>query len=241
MPVQRKVFRIEQMNPVATPATLLASATASQLPHEEILTELRALRDLIERRTASRAECDPAQIKASGLRRLKDDTDSIHRAISRTKREIAALQVGAFDGDGRAHVTRELDAVAEGSERATQQILDAAEDIEDAASTLTACLRREQERALAQDIQDHVIHIFEACNFQDLSGQRITKVTATLKFVEQRIAHMMEIWGGMEAFKDYAAVAVAERDKEIKLHGPKLDGDPDHATQEEVDALFASD
>jgi chemotaxis protein CheZ len=50
---------------------------------------------------------------------------------------------------------------------------------------------------------------------------------------------MMAIWGGMEAFKDYAATAGAGANTSA-LHGPKLDGDIGHATQEDVDRLFAS-
>lgn len=85
------------------------------------------------------------------------------------------------------------------------------------------------------------LRIFEACNFQDLSGQRITKVIATLKFVEEHIPRMMETWGGIEAFRDYTAAAIATRDQNTKSHGPKLEGDAGYSTQEEVDALFASD
>jgi len=83
-----------------------------------------------------------------------------------------------------------------------------------------------------------VLRIFEACNFQDLSGQRIAKVMATLQFVENRIARMMEIWGGAESFKAYAA-AMAERQRHpALLHGPRLDDEPGHASQADIDALF---
>ena len=61
-------------------------------------------------------------------------------------------------------------------------------------------------------MQERVIKIFEACNFQDLTGQRITKVVATLKFIETHIVRMMEIWGGLEAFKDIEAETIAERE-----------------------------
>jgi len=238
MPAPRKVFRIEQMPAIGTPATLLQRGAG--LPQQEILTELKALRELIERRTPAAPQVDAEQIPASGLRELKDETDTIARAIGRTKQEIANLHAGAFTGVGTARVTRELDAVAECAERATQQILDAAEEIEEAANTLSASLKRQQEQALAQDIQDHVIRIFEACNFQDLSGQRIAKVLATLKFVEDHIARMTEIWGGIDAFKDYAAAASAERDRARLVHGPKLDGEAGHASQADVDAMFHS-
>ena len=83
-----------------------------------------------------------------------------------------------------------------------------------------------------------MIRIFEACNFQDLAGQRIAKVMATLKFVEERIARMMEIWGGIEAFKDLSAAAAEGDPATVLLNGPKLDGDPGHASQDDIDAMF---
>ena len=132
-------------------------------------------------------------------------------------------------------------AIAEGAERATQKIINAAEDIEDAANTLSARLKDDQEQALAQDILDHVIRIFEACNFQDLSAQRIAKVVATLNFVEDRITRMMEAWGGIDAFRLYTAAAIGARENNRQLHGPKLEGDIGYATQEDVDALFAAE
>jgi len=233
MPVQRKVFRIEQMSAIGAPAEMLGSTSSRH--QQEVLAELKALHDLIERRAPR--DVEPPAIEPDELRALKDETDTIHRAISRTKQEIASLHVSAFNDSGRPRVTRELDAVVEGTERATQQILDAAEIIEEAASALAASVERGQEQALAQDVQDNVVRIFEACNFQDLSGQRIAKVLATLKFVEDRIARMMEIWGGAEAFRTFAAEALAEHER-VPLHGPKLDGDPGHASQDEVDALF---
>jgi chemotaxis protein CheZ len=238
MPAQRKVFRIEQMAMPAPSAKLESNAATP--PHSDIITELKALRELIERRSSDETAYDPTPVDSGGLQRLKQEADSIQRAISHTRREIAAVQVHAFDGGGRTHVTQQLDAVAESAERATQQILDAAEEIEDAADSLAAALKREQERALAQDIQDHAVRIFEACNFQDISGQRINKVIATLQFVEERIARMMAIWGGMEAFRDYAAAAAGVQANTGALHGPKLEGDIGHATQEDVDRLFAS-
>ena len=236
MPVQRKTFRIEQTTPVDVTAGLLDGAGISPADRQEILAELKALHDLIERRgPASGANaCGPDE-----LRELKSETDAIYLALNRTKQEIAALHVNAF-GPPPARMVRELDAVVESAERATQQILGAAEDIEDAANTLSASLQRQQEQALALDIQDNVLRIFEACNFQDLTGQRIAKVLTTLKFVEDRIAHMIEIWGGIDAFRTYTATAATDLNGDATLHGPKLDDDDGHASQDDVDALFAT-
>jgi chemotaxis protein CheZ len=240
MPVQRKVFRIEQMNPATLPAALLVAKPEPGLPHQEILAELQALRNLMERRGASSAEVDAARAQASGVRRFEDEAGTVHDAICRLKREIAALHVGPRHG-GPARATRELAAVATGAEHATLQIIKAAEDIEDAANTLAACLQSGQQKALAQDIQDHVIRIFEGCNFQDLSGQRISKVVETLNFIDHHIERMMETWSDLTTVSQDPAAASAMPNHHAKLHGPKLEGDPGHATQEDVDALFASD
>jgi chemotaxis protein CheZ len=243
MPTQRKVFRIEQMlglAPTGPEPAAACPAPPAERQQENILAELRALRALLERRPSSAAVTEPTQAAMQGLRQLKDETDTIHRAINETKQEIASLYAGTFDGGGEARATRELDAVVASAETATQKILSAAEMIEEAAASLSASVEREQDQALAQDIQDQVVRIFEACNFQDLSGQRITKVLATLKFVEEHIARMMEIWGGIEAFKDYTAAAAAAHNGEIKMaNGPKLDGDRGHVSQNDIDRMFA--
>jgi chemotaxis protein CheZ len=240
MPVRQKVFRIEMMQSGDGAHNTPAAGAGSTLRHDEVLAELKALRDLVEHRCTDTPQSRPDQMTADDLDRLKDETASIHRAISSTMQEIASLHCGTFSAAGKGRASRELDAVADGTEQATQQILDAVEAVDEAANTLSATLKQEQERALVSDIRDHVVRIFEACNFQDLSGQRIAKVLATLRFVEDRVARMLEIWGGTAAFKDYEAAIRMERDRERKLvNGPKLEGDPSHATQGEIDAMFA--
>jgi chemotaxis protein CheZ len=241
--VRQKTFRIEQM--AGTPRGNGASAT---LQHQELLTELKALRDLIEQRTpavppargegAAKPAVKADHMTVGDLNRLKSETDSIHRAISRTMEELASLHFGAFSNNGEGRASRELDAVVNSTERATQQILEAVEAIDEAANTLSASLRQDQEQALAGDIRDHVVRIFEACNFQDLSGQRIGKVLATLKFVEDRVARMLEIWGGHDALKDFVVPPSHANGDSKLMSGPKLDGDTGHLSQYEIDSMF---
>jgi chemotaxis protein CheZ len=259
MPTRRKTFRIEQMTPGGEPRAAArdiaaygaapggaAPLSGLALQQQEVLAELKALRALMEQRvpavappTESAAEGGD-QITVGDLNKLKSETDSIHRAITRTMQELASLHFGTFGVEGQGRASRELDAVVDSTERATQQILEAAESIDEAANTLSAFLKHEQEQALASDVRDQVVRIFEACNFQDLSGQRIAKVLATLTFVEDRVARMLEIWGGRDALDGYAPVTRAERDPESKLvSGPKLNGDPGHVSQQEIDAMFA--
>jgi len=66
----------------------------------------------------------------------------------------------------------------------------------------------------------------KACNFQDLTGQRINKVMTTMKFIENHIIVMMDIWGGVDAIKAHAPPIIDEREGDAKLlNGPKLEGD----------------
>ena len=179
------------------------------------------------------------QAQIGQMQKLKPELDVIEDAICRTKQELATIHVTGFSGPEMARVANELDAVVDGTEQATQAILNAVEDIDRSANALTASLTSEADQQLARDIQDKVVSIFEACNFQDLTGQRITKVVATLKFIEDHIRRMMEIWGGVEALKEFTPVAMAEREGDDKLlHGPKLEGEAGHVSQDDIDALF---
>src|SRR5262245_39172097 len=194
------------------------------------------IEEMIDARRASAAAGAAAE---TGAPARAPETDTIERAIGRTKQEIATLHAGGFDGRQSGRAFRELDAVVDGTERATAQILTAAEEIDEAANNLTGLLKGVQEQALAQDIRDQVIRIFEACNFQDLTSQRIATVIATLQSVEDHIGRMMEIWGGIEAFRDCVLAVAADRTPEtMPLSGPKLDTASGHVTQREIDTLF---
>jgi len=237
MSAQRKVYRVETFLRRRNGANGAAERAHS---HDEVMEELRALRTLIQPRedlTHTMIEAYKAEIAEA--QELKSELDLIYDAINKTKHEIATLHLTGFEGPEMKRVTHELDAIVGGTETATEGILAAAEFIDQAANTLSAAVKSEQDKALAHDIQDQVVHIFEACNFQDLTGQRITKVVATLKFIETHIVKMMEIWGGIESFNDVAPGAMAERNADQSLlNGPRLEGEAGHASQDEIDALF---
>ena len=239
MPTARKLFRIEVTQAAAaTGADSVGPDALSR--HDEIMAELRALRSIIEPHGLTEQLLDAHRIEMAEARKLKAELDTIYEAINRTKREIASLHVASFEGSEMLRVTDQLDAVVNGTQGATEQILSSAEFIDQAANSLAAAMKGEHDRALANDIQEHVVQIFEACNFQDLTGQRISKVVAALKFIECHVGRMMEIWGGIESFQYLAPIATGARGQDGKLiNGPKLDSELGHASQDEIDALFA--
>jgi chemotaxis protein CheZ len=256
MAVHRKRFRAEEA--IVGDMPILQMIDDTQPMHSEIMAELRAIRVQMARNShavvnsslpseaamahevaEAHAMLDTYRAQIEQCEKLKVELDLIHDAIDRTKREIAVLHGKSFNGEEMAKVNGELGAVVGGTEQATQQILEAAESIDQAASALSKVDSIDQQKQLADDIQERVISIFEACNFQDLTGQRISKVMITMKFIEQHINTMMDIWGGVDAIKAHAVPIVDHRDDDAKLlNGPKIDGDIGHASQDDIDALF---
>jgi chemotaxis protein CheZ len=233
---RRKIFRIEATNGMAH----AGAAGNSHASHHEIMAELKALRAIIEPQEAIQQVLDAYRTQIAEAHKLKAELDLISTAIARTKTEIATLHITGFEGPEMTRVTDELNAVVDSTEQATQQILTAAEVIDQSANTLSASVRSGHDRMLAADIQEQVVQVFEACNFQDVTGQRIGKVVATLRFIETHIARMVEIWGGLDAFADVAPAAMAAVAGERGLlNGPRLAGDAGHADQDQIDALFA--
>jgi chemotaxis protein CheZ len=225
--------------------------------HREIMTELRAIRaqmagptggiavasanqgSTVQKVAEANAQLETYRAQIEQCEKLKVELDLIHDAISRTKHEIAVLHGKSFNGGEMAKVSGELGAVVGGTEEATQQILEAAESIDQAATAMTKVNSPDQQKLLSEEIGERVVSIFEACNFQDLTGQRISKVMTTMKFIENHITVMMDIWGGVDAIRAHAPPIVDEREGDARfLNGPKSEGDIGHASQNDIDALF---
>lgn len=173
-------------------------------------------------------------------RKLRLELKEIYDAIEDTKKEILTIHQSGVNGMEISRVTDELGAIVAGTERATEGILASTEQIDQRAGDLVAALQDETLQGFASDIQDQAVGIFEACNFQDLTGQRITKVISAFRFIEERVIHMMEIWGGVDSFATIETEELEHRkgDRAL-LNGPALEDDEDIASQDDIDALFA--
>jgi chemotaxis protein CheZ len=82
------------------------------------------------------------------------------------------------------------------------------------------------------------VRVYEACNFQDLAGQRIGKVIVTLRMVEEQLTVMIEncnkVTGAAQPGK-----AIDSQPSGDLLNGPRLDGAAGHASQQDIDLMFA--
>jgi chemotaxis protein CheZ len=167
---------------------------------------------------------------------LRTEIRALSRAIQDTKSEIAALRPANSQDDRLMAVTEELDAIVSSTENATNTILESAEKID----ALNDQLQRQSEdpytRQTADEVRDTVVQIFEACNFQDITGQRISKVVRTLKFIEDRVNNMIEIWGH-DGFLDVPLPPEVDEGEEKRLlNGPALENEG--VSQADIDKLF---
>ncbi|WP_337877544.1 protein phosphatase CheZ [Elioraea sp.] len=160
---------------------------------------------------------------------LLAEVEQIGRTIAAVKQEIASLQVEDINRAFIPSATDELDAIVEATAQATNEILDCCETFERAAAELGG--------AQGEALTAAVTRIYEACSFQDITGQRITKVVRTLKSIEERIAAIIATFserapdGGM-------APRPAPADASSLLNGPQLPGNG--VDQAEIDRLLAS-
>jgi len=175
--------------------------------------------------------------RAAEVSMLKTELRALAVCIEHTKAEIAALKPKEADDDRLIAVTFELDAIVSSTEQATEQILGASEKIEALSKEIQAHAADGYVSRLVEDIGDTISTIFEACNFQDITGQRITKVVKTLKYVEDRINAMIEIWGSENIADVSPKIFDEHRDDDSKLlNGPQLENKG--ISQAEIDSLF---
>jgi chemotaxis protein CheZ len=167
--------------------------------------------------------------------KLYAEVESLARYIVTAKSEIAALRPDEIMSQHLPSATDELDAIVGSTEDATNGILQAMESLE--------ALTGEMDPAMAEKVTDAVTKVYESCNFQDITGQRITKVVKALKHIESKVDALVAAFGD-EISKYKAAHPQAEKAKEDSmsdkalLNGPQLAANA--GKQDDIDALLAS-
>ena len=167
---------------------------------------------------------------------LLAELEGLGRTIARAKAEIAALKVEDIRDAHIPSATDELDAIVEHTAHATNEILDCCETLEQLQTDLSG--------EAADKLQGAVTRIYEACSFQDITGQRIGKVVTALKAIEGRIASVVSAASGMPGPNAAPAPAAAPAQDNKRTEGEKLANGPQlpgaGVSQSEIDRLLAS-
>ncbi|KAA0597315.1 chemotaxis protein CheZ [Azospirillum lipoferum] len=184
-------------------------------------------------------------ISATDLRLYKEVVD-LAKYIETAKQEIAALQPAEIRDEHIRTATDELDAVIGATEKATFAIFDACDAI--------GAIAGQSDADTSAKLNEQITAIYEACNFQDITGQRISKVVRTLKHIESKVDMIVAAFGSevrqnhaprlaklaaeeAEAAAHFEPMSAEEADQQL-LHGPQLPGNA--MDQDEIDRLLAS-
>lgn len=160
--------------------------------------------------------------------RLYYEIDELARYIKTAKMEIAAIRPKEIGDTHIPTATLELDAVVGSTEEATNRIMDECDKISALAGSVTG--------ATGEELIACVTRVYEACNFQDITGQRISKVVGALKLIETKVQALLEALGHEDS--DYGESAAAPVGDKALLNGPQLPGSG--ASQDEIDKLLNS-
>lgn len=163
-------------------------------------------------------------LSGDSLSTLRQELVALETAIEKTRHEIADTGTPISSTQARD----ELDAVVAATREATDDIMNACETLQ----ALSADLDADAQAA----IQAQVTRIYEACSFQDITGQRITKVINLLHVVENKVGHMLQtlVHEGGDA---NTPVVQADADAAL-MNGPQLAGNA--LSQDDIDKLLAS-
>ena len=178
-----------------------------------------------------------AEITAHSLQSVFETMDgAVHRElrdiadyIKAMKAEIAGLHFNELKHTRLPAAGQELDAIVKATEAASNTIMECAE----------AVLAGDAgDPAFKAMVDEKMLIVFEACSFQDITGQRVAKVIETLKHIEARVARFTDALRSRDTgrFVSEEERASAERKERLILHGPQLDGGD---RQGEIDRLLA--
>ena len=176
---------------------------------------------------------------AAQIEQIQVEVADISGKIKATKAEMAAIRHPLAGGEDKfQQASQELSAVVSATEAATNTIMACAEELDEVVAELKSSMPEGYQRDRVNDMTDVIVRIYEACNFQDLTGQRITKVVRAMAFIEERVDAMMGLWNKREFETMPLPPSVTKKDENLDLHGPAAATDNGNISQADIDALF---
>ncbi|WP_226893552.1 protein phosphatase CheZ [Nisaea sediminum] len=218
-----------------TNANANAVVAAAEVDLSEVMEAIRNL----ERKIDGRAPVDPdaiASVQDKKIEEIRTEIADIAGRIAATKVEIAALRHPLSNDDKFEAASAELSQIVRQTESATEGIMSNAEKIEEVIADLMSVTKDEYANSRLGEIADFITAIYESCNFQDLTGQRITKVIKVLNYIEERVDAMMETWDIREFQTMPLPKDITRKDEDLTLSGPMQEGEA--ISQDEIDAMF---
>ena len=159
---------------------------------------------------------------------LYKELNELHDIIEEARHELSEFVPAEIGDKHIPDASDELEAIVTATEEATSTIMDSCEVIENVCETA--------EPEVAEALMNEVTKIYEACSFQDITGQRITKVAFALSQIDEKVNGILKIISSKLPGIKERPTDQAMTDEDL-LNGPQL---PDNAiSQDEIDKLLA--
>lgn len=130
----------------------------------------------------------------------------------------------------------QLDALGDEITAATDRMMTATETIQDAANAIGAKSKERATKNQLKKITKGCGDVFEACSFQDITGQRLSKITRTVTVIEGSVRTVSCLAGGKGKGGDEKPNAIDRMDGGITLEGPQINGPA--ISQDDINKLF---
>ena len=170
------------------------------------------------------------------MEQLKSELDGLLRYIQRVKQEVAAIDRPADEDDQFDNMGERLEAVVNATSSATNTIMGVVEKNAELIDELRKNITDSAQTELLDQIVANGNDVFEACSFQDITGQRIHKVARSVTYVEARVNSLVDIMGKDEMGMVQVSEGSDKSEDEQLLNGPQLDGQG--LSQDDIDKLF---
>jgi chemotaxis protein CheZ len=167
---------------------------------------------------------------------LGENLDKLFAYIDKVRMEVAALNHAEDDADRFQAMSKQLDGILEATTDASDKIMGAVEKNNLAIEKLQALVSDDEQSAVIEEIIEGHNEIFEACAFQDLTGQRVTQLSKSVEYVEERVASLHELWGKEELEKIELEPEKELTEDEKLLNGPQAKAEA--LNQADIDAMF---
>lgn len=166
---------------------------------------------------------------------LEENLNALFKYVERVRVEIATLNKSGKGDDEFMTMSKQLDGVVEATKDASDRIMDAVENSNESVDALRETLSDPEQIALLDKIVGNNNVVFDACAFQDLTGQRVNKIVKSVSYVEERVTALRAIWGADQL--DSVQIEQEELTEDEKLlNGPQAKSEA--LGQDDIDALF---
>jgi chemotaxis regulatin CheY-phosphate phosphatase CheZ len=164
-------------------------------------------------------------------KRRSEEFSIIAGYIAKAKEEIREMRPHDISQERIPTAGAELEAITRDTENATHAIMNSAE----AMMGFSIDQFGGDASAYKAAVDDEVMKIFEACSFQDITGQRVSKVVNVLKQIEERVGKLANTLG-VEDSTPQEMTAEEKRRHDLLLNGPAIGGP--ETKQDAIDAMF---